>query len=44
MTLVWLFLWGVSGTPSLHRWDAWLVALIVVLLIDALEAFGKASS
>lgn len=39
MTFWWLVVWLCSGAPGLHQWNAWLIALIVVLLIDASNAF-----
>lgn len=42
MTLIWLLVWLIEGTPYLHEWNAWLVSLIVCLLIDLTG--GKAAS
>jgi hypothetical protein len=42
MTIIWLIVWLVSGTPPLHQWNAWLVSLIVVLVLDLTGGSSRA--
>jgi hypothetical protein len=39
MTMVWLVVWLINHTHPLHRWNGWLVALLVCLAIDLLGIF-----
>lgn len=41
MTLLWLGVWLLQGTPQLHQWNNWLVSLIIVLVVDAVEGGGS---
>lgn len=34
LLLIWLAAWLASGTPSVHEWNNWLVALIICGVID----------
>lgn len=34
MTFLWFIFWLLSGTPQLHQWNAWLIALIVCIVLD----------
>lgn len=34
MIVLWLIVWLCSSVPSLHPWNAWLVALLVCAGID----------
>lgn len=40
MTVIWLIVWLCSGTPALHAWNSWLVALLVCAGIDLIDLFG----
>ncbi len=43
MTLIWLLVWLIKGTPALHEWNAWLVSLIIMLAFDFLGGGSKAN-
>lgn len=34
MTVIWLIVWLCYGTPGLHTWNNWLIALLVCAGID----------
>lgn len=34
MTILWLIVWLVKDTPSLHQWNNWLIALIICAVLD----------
>jgi hypothetical protein len=36
MTILWLILWLVQGTPHVEPWNAWLIALCVCIAFDLL--------
>lgn len=36
MTVLWFIYWLIQGTPKVHRWNDWLVALAVCCVIDVL--------
>ena len=40
MSVIWLIVWLLHGTPRLYEWNNWLVALIVCLAIDVLSGGG----
>lgn len=40
MTVIWLIVWLIEGTPELHQWNNWLVALLICLAVDV---FGGSS-
>lgn len=40
MSFLWLLVWLLSGTPSLHLWNAWTFALGVCIILDV---FGTGS-
>ena len=43
MTLIWLIVWLIAGTPAVQSWGPWNnwgVALFVCLAIDLLGALG----
>ena len=42
MTVFWLIVWAIDGAPALHQWNAWLIALLVCIVADALGSRSKA--
>lgn len=36
MTLIWLIVWLCYSTPSVHAWNAWLIALLACAFCDLL--------
>ena len=40
ITLIWLIVWLVQGTPTVEPWNAWLVSLLVCIIIDLLDLKG----
>jgi hypothetical protein len=46
MTVIWLIVWLIAGTPEVHAtgpWNNWGVALFVCLAIDLIGALGARS-
>lgn len=43
MTVIWLIVWLIKGTPELSQWNSWLIALAVCLAVDLVGAIGSKS-
>lgn len=35
--IVWLLVWLCAGAPSVQAWNAWLVSLLVLLVLELLS-------
>jgi len=39
MTVIWLIIWLINGTPVVQPWNNWFIALIVCIYIDIVRIF-----
>lgn len=47
MTVIWLIVWLIQGTPDVASWgpwNGWGVALFVCLAVDLIGALGRSGS
>lgn len=40
-TALWLFVWLCAGVPAIHRWDGWMIGVIVCVIIDIFQHMGE---